>query len=68
VAIETKETTMTIETGDTYTTDSASGKEITNTVTRVNDKSVWYDWKINGKFINSFRVSRATWTKEKAEA
>ena len=59
---------MTIETGDTYTTDSASGKTITNTVTRVNNKSVWYDWKINGKFIKAFRVSRATWTKEKAAA
>jgi hypothetical protein len=59
---------MTIETGDTYTTDSASGKKITNTVTRVNDKSVWYDWKIGDRVVNNFRVSRATWTKEKAAA
>jgi hypothetical protein len=72
--IETQPTTleiiMTIKVGDTvrYT---RSGVVVTYVVLRVNTKSVWHNWILDGKLINDdFRVSHTTWGKmqNRAEA
>jgi hypothetical protein len=61
---------MTIKVGDTvrYT---RSGVVVTYVVLRVNTKSVWHNWILDGKLINDdFRVSHTTWGKmqNRAEA
>jgi hypothetical protein len=59
---------MTINVGDTYTEGRDAGKQSTCVVTRTNEKSVWYDWVVDGRVVTNFRVSHATWAKDAARA
>jgi hypothetical protein len=56
---------MSIKIGDTINYTSAGGCVVTYVVTRVNTKSVWHNWILDGKLISEdFRVSRTTWGKK----